>query len=40
MMSKRIVYCADGTWDRADNKTNVYTVYNAENDGAAVAVLR
>ena len=28
-MAKRIIYCADGTWDTADNKTNVYTLYKA-----------
>ena len=28
-MSKRIVYCADGTWQAPVNKTNVYRLYNA-----------
>ena len=28
-MARRIIYCADGTWDTADNKTNVYTFYKA-----------
>ena len=28
-MSKRVIYCADGTWDSAENKTNVYTLYKA-----------
>ena len=28
-MARRIIYCADGTWDTADNKTNVYTLYKA-----------
>jgi uncharacterized protein (DUF2235 family) len=28
-MSKRIAYCADGTWDSADNNTNVYKLYKA-----------
>jgi uncharacterized protein (DUF2235 family) len=27
-MSKRIVFCADGTWDEPQNDTNVYTLYN------------
>ena len=26
---KRIVFCADGTWDTAHNKTNVYKLYKA-----------
>ena len=28
-MSKRIVFCADGTWDAPAAKTNVYVIYNA-----------
>lgn len=28
-MSKRIVFCADGTWDTADKHTNVYKFYKA-----------
>src|SRR5580704_17967480 len=28
-MSKRIVFCADGTWDSAQNATNVYTLFKA-----------
>src|SRR5208282_3058334 len=28
-MSKRIVFCADGTWDSPQNKTNVYKIYQA-----------
>jgi uncharacterized protein (DUF2235 family) len=28
-MSKRIIYCADGTWDSAQNNTNVYTIFKA-----------
>ena len=28
-MSKRIVFCADGTWEDADNDTNVYRLYKA-----------
>lgn len=28
-MSKRIVYCADGTWQTALNNTNVYRLYKA-----------
>ena len=28
-MSKRIIYCADGTWDSSSNKTNLYTFYKA-----------
>lgn len=28
-MSKRIVFCADGTWQDADNATNVYRLYKA-----------
>ena len=28
-MSKRIVFCADGTWDKAENKTNVYKLYKS-----------
>ena len=28
-MSKRIAFCCDGTWDSANNKTNVYKLYKA-----------
>jgi uncharacterized protein (DUF2235 family) len=28
-MSKRIAFCADGTWDSADKHTNVYKLYKA-----------
>jgi len=28
-MSKRILFCADGTWDDPQNDTNVYTLYKA-----------
>lgn len=28
-MSKRIVFCADGTWDSAQNQTNVYKLFNS-----------
>lgn len=28
-MSKRIIFCADGTWDTVHNKTNVYKIRNA-----------
>ena len=28
-MSKRIAFCADGTWDKADKHTNVYKLYKA-----------
>lgn len=28
-MSKRIVFCADGTWDDPDQRTNVYKLYKA-----------
>jgi uncharacterized protein (DUF2235 family) len=28
-MSKRIVFCADGTWQNPVNNTNVYRLYNA-----------
>jgi uncharacterized protein (DUF2235 family) len=28
-MSKRIIFCADGTWDRAQNDTNVYKLFKA-----------
>ena len=28
-MSKKIVLCADGTWDNTTNKTNVYRLYKA-----------
>src|ERR1035441_465813 len=29
LMSKRIVFCADGTWQAPLNNTNVYRLYNA-----------
>ena len=28
-MSKRIVFCADGTWDKASSRTNVYKLFKA-----------
>jgi uncharacterized protein (DUF2235 family) len=28
-MSKRIVFCADGTWDSASSRTNVYKLYKS-----------
>ena len=28
-MSKRIAYCADGTWDKAKSQTNVYKLFKA-----------
>src|SRR5215469_15905725 len=28
-MSKRIAFCADGTWDSSANNTNVYKIYKA-----------
>ena len=28
-MSKRIIFCADGTWDSAKNDTNVYKIFKA-----------
>ncbi len=28
-MSKRIIFCADGTWDSAQNDTNVYKLFKA-----------
>ena len=28
-MGKRIVFCADGTWDDSGNNTNVYKLYKA-----------
>jgi uncharacterized protein (DUF2235 family) len=28
-MSKRIIFCADGTWDSVQNDTNVYTLFKA-----------
>ncbi|HWW01064.1 MAG TPA: DUF2235 domain-containing protein [Candidatus Acidoferrum sp.] len=28
-MSKRIIFCADGTWDTAQNDTNVYKLFKA-----------
>jgi len=28
-MSKRIAFCADGTWDKANKQTNVYKLYKA-----------
>jgi uncharacterized protein (DUF2235 family) len=33
-MSKRIALCADGTWDNADKRTNVYKLYKALPVGA------
>jgi uncharacterized protein (DUF2235 family) len=29
VMSKKIIFCCDGTWDSPQNDTNVYTLYNA-----------
>ena len=35
-MSKRIVFCADGTWDAPGSNTNVYLIWKALiNDGAS-----
>ncbi len=28
-MGKRIIFCADGTWDKASSQTNVYKLYKA-----------
>ncbi len=28
-MSKRIIFCADGTWDTKQNETNVYKLYKS-----------
>lgn len=28
-MGKRIVFCADGTWDGTSNNTNVYKLFNS-----------
>src|SRR5271170_2103547 len=28
-MSKRIIFCADGTWDGTSNDTNVYKLFNS-----------
>ena len=33
-MGKRIVFCADGTWEAAANDTNVYRIYTALTAGA------
>jgi uncharacterized protein (DUF2235 family) len=33
-MSKRIAYCADGTWDTSTSHTNVYKLYKALTVGA------
>ncbi|MGA2715716.1 MAG: DUF2235 domain-containing protein [Bryobacteraceae bacterium] len=33
-MSKRIVFCADGTWDSSGNNANVYKIFKALNTGA------
>ena len=33
-MSKRIVFCADGTWDAPGSNTNVYLIYKALAIGA------
>jgi uncharacterized protein (DUF2235 family) len=33
-MSKRIVLCCDGTWDKTTNKTNVYRLYKALSTSA------
>lgn len=36
-MSKRIIYCCDGTWEKATNDTNVYKIYQALPKDAAQA---
>jgi uncharacterized protein (DUF2235 family) len=28
-MSKRIAYCADGTWDSSSNNSNVYRLFKS-----------
>lgn len=33
-MSKRIAFCADGTWDSSTSHTNVYKLYKALLIGA------
>ena len=33
-MSKRVVFCANGTWDSSGNNTNVYKIFKALNTGA------
>jgi len=33
-MSKRIAFCADGTWQTPENHTNVYRLYKALTLGA------
>jgi len=33
-MSKRIIFCADGTWDNAASHTNVYKLYKSMTVGA------
>jgi len=34
-MSKRIIFCTDGTWDSAQNDTNVYKLFKAVNISSA-----
>jgi len=36
-MSKNIVFCGDGTWDSAENNTNVYKIRKV---GISAVVLR
>jgi uncharacterized protein (DUF2235 family) len=38
-MSKRIVFCADGTWDKATQRTNVYKLFKAAATSADQAPL-
>ena len=33
-MNKRIAYCADGTWDKSSNNTNVYKLFKSLTVGA------
>jgi len=36
-MSKRMIYCCDGTWEKATNDTNVFKIYQALAQSAAQA---
>jgi|HubBroStandDraft_1064217.scaffolds.fasta_scaffold16490_2 uncharacterized protein (DUF2235 family) len=36
-MSKRIIYCCDGTWEKASSDTNVFKIYQALAQSAAQA---
>ena len=36
-MSKKIIYCSDGTWDKPQNATNVYKLYKALSTSATQA---